>query len=162
MLVVLVLIASIVPAGALPPKVPSLTAADAAYVEALGAGLLLSLNYDRRLDEQYGIRIGGLPSSPSYWVFAQGYMLTGGTSSHHLELGAGLGVMVLHVNLNLFGYSSASEPTPLVYVPFNLGYRLQPADGGFLFRIGFTPLLAFGRNEAAFLPWGGASIGWCW
>ncbi len=158
MLVVIVLLAAIVPAGALPSKVQRLTAGDAAYVEVLGAGLLLSLNYDRRLDEQYGIRIGGIPGSRSYWVFVQGYMLSSGTRSHHLELGAGLGVMVWQ--LNLFGYTS--DPSPIVYVPFNVGYRLQPADGGFLFRIGFTPLLAFGRNQTSVLPWGGLSIGWSW
>jgi hypothetical protein len=36
------------------------------------------------------------------------------------------------------------------------GYRHQPADGGFVFRIGLSPMLVFGGN---FLPWGYMSFG---
>jgi len=36
-----------------------------------------------------------------------------------------------------------------------IGYRYQQNDGGFLFRIGFTPLFGSG----GFQPWGGLSLG---
>ena len=37
-----------------------------------------------------------------------------------------------------------------------VGYRYQAPDGGFVFRIDFTPIVAFGT----FLPFGGISAGY--
>ena len=39
-----------------------------------------------------------------------------------------------------------------------VGYRYAPSDTGVVFRVGFTPLLAF-AGEARFLPLGGMSVG---
>ena len=38
-------------------------------------------------------------------------------------------------------------------------YRSQPLEGGFMWKIGLTPVIA----EGVFIPWWGAvSIGYCW
>ncbi|MCS7211722.1 MAG: hypothetical protein RMI34_01110 [Chloroherpetonaceae bacterium] len=88
-------------------------------------------------------------------------MLTNPGGAHHLEVGGGLGLMALEFNL-LGGGGSASPPDPRVYFPLHLGYRFQQPDGGFLLRLGFTPLIATNRStgELGVLPWGGLSLGW--
>ncbi|MDW8465386.1 MAG: hypothetical protein RML35_04135 [Chloroherpetonaceae bacterium] len=87
--------------------------------------------------------------------------LTNPGGAHHLEVGGGLGLMALEFNL-LGGGGSASPPDPRVYFPLHLGYRFQQPDGGFLLRLGFTPLIATNRStgELGVLPWGGLSLGW--
>lgn len=59
-----------------------------------------------------------------------------GKKSHHFETG---------VSLLLF-----QIPT------LRVGYRYQPAKGGFLFRAGFTPFI----TGLDFTPWGGLSFGY--
>lgn len=163
----ILLLALSVAAVAAPPADASKTLAqDAAYFEALGAGILFSFNYDRRLDEQYGMRIGGYPAfgTRAYWLFAQGYVLTNPDGTHHLEAGAGLGMFAFAMSLTLFGYGTPDEaPTPRFYVPLTLGYRLQPFDGGFVLRLSLTPLLLLrSSGEVIVAPYGGASLGWAW
>ena len=82
-----------------------------------------------------------------------------GSESSMLELGGG-GVL-----LNVKGSgiveaddanSSADSSTMLVAATGMLGYRSQAPDGGFVFRIGLSPVMTFG---AGFLPWGYLSLG---
>ncbi|MCS7302778.1 MAG: hypothetical protein NZ606_05025 [Candidatus Kapabacteria bacterium] len=138
----------------------------AAYVEVFGGGLLFSLNADGHISTGYGLRIGGFYSEEAYWFFAQGLMLTNPDGNHHLEVGGGLGVMAFALNLDLLGSGGGSSgpPEPKVYFPLHLGYRFQQSDGGFLLRLGFTPLLMVKQttNEWGILPWGGLSLGWSW
>ena len=60
--------------------------------------------------------------------------------------------------------SRRSERSTLLSATGTLGYRRQPADGGFVFRIGLTPIYGFGTEEAAypekgFFLSGGLSLG---
>ncbi|CUS93186.1 hypothetical protein [Candidatus Kryptobacter tengchongensis] len=102
------------------------------YVEILGQGLFLSANHDYRFRPNSSIRVGiGLLPVISFG-FGVGFgvifpvtinLLTGSESSHHLEFGGGATFVLIF-------------PLPTL----NLGYRYQPKNGGFFFRLAFTPI----------------------
>jgi hypothetical protein len=54
-------------------------------------------------------------------------------------------------------YEPKVDPNnPELLYTATIGYRSQPKEGGFLFRIGFTPLFDF---SDFILPWIGLSVG---
>jgi hypothetical protein len=71
-------------------------------------------------------------------------------SSSHLELGAGF-LYVLDSPNALPGNKKNERFVPTM----TLGYRFQPWDGGFVFRLGITPLF----NSSGIAWSGGLSIG---
>lgn len=138
-----------------PEPVPG--ARNAVYLELLGNGLIYSFNYERRITPAAGVRagIGGFGTAGAVPVMFT-YLL-GGTR-HHLDLGVG--------PLLVFGPDAVEdEQGNLIEDPATsaallgtgtFGYRFQPDDGGFVFRIGLTPLFSFG----GILPWVGMSLGY--
>ncbi|CUS96138.1 hypothetical protein JGI25_00057 [Candidatus Kryptobacter tengchongensis] len=97
------------------------------YVEILGQGLFLSANHDYRFRPNSSLRVG-LGLFPAIWVLVPIFpvtinYLTGFESSHHLEFGAGATFVFF-------------LPLPTI----NIGYRFQPKNGGFFFRLAFTPI----------------------
>ncbi len=122
------------------------------YLELLGNGLLYTFNLDHRFTEHVSGRVGlGAFGGAAVPVMAN--YLTG-TGSHHLE--AGIGPLFVYLPED----SEASEELEdvegtTVLGTATLGYRYQRRRGGFIFRIGFTPI--FGANGV--LPWAGVSVG---
>lgn len=128
------------------------------FLELGGNALAYSLNYDYRFAECVSARggftyLGGSLFGGSGSILLLPLManyLTGSGSSH-LEVGigtilgsAGAGFRNLDENVSgIVGFTGT------------LGYRLQPRDGGFHFRIGFTPAYVAGF----FLPWAGIGFG---
>jgi hypothetical protein len=134
---------------------PHLLSPNSIYIEALGSGLYYSVNYDRLFSHNIGGRIGfGLLSNglnPLYFVpVTLNYLIGKGNSK--LELGAGVTIIAADIDLFEIVHSTFES---LVLGTAIIGYRYQPADGGFLFRIGFTPLF----SAYGILPWGGLSLG---
>jgi hypothetical protein len=131
------------------------------YFEALGNGGLYSVNYDRLFTDNFGIRAGIMYLSKVDIIFAaaEDLLIFPATlnffvgEKHKLELGAGL-VFASVSNTSSFGFKSDSGGSNIVGTA-TIGYRYQKPDGGFLFRIGFTPLFGSGGFE----PWGGISLG---
>lgn len=119
----------------------------AAYVELLGNGVFYSLNVDYRSNStNCGVRAGIGSLRDALTAPAMFYCLYG--TKHSLELGAGVGIYDFDgvwVDGGLWGTAT-------------IGYRYQPAEG-FLFRIGFTPIVRPGGEGRQFLPWGGLSFG---
>jgi hypothetical protein len=130
------------------------------FAELGGAGLIYSLNYDRLLSPSWSVR-GGLSflgasvgtgsSSAGFGLvtipLTTSYLFNLGGSSSHIELGGGVTGLIGSVSGTVFGgTNSASGFLPMI--TGIVGYRLQPAEGGFNFRAGVTPLL--------FLPAGGS------
>lgn len=131
------------------------------FIELGGNGILYSLNYDRKFTDHVSGRIGGMgfavrdddtDKRVGVLLFPTmvNYLL--GNGSSRLELGAGL----------LWGFAAGEVESygsfsglGLAGVTTTVGYRLQPAKGGFNFRIGITPLIT---NEG-FQPWGGLGFG---
>lgn len=142
-------------------------ARDAIYGELLGPGILYSINYEHLITPHVSLR-GGFSkwSVPSAFLLVDGSVdFTGfpitlnylaGEGNSRLELGAGLVPILLSVDgqVILFGGSVRGRAS-VVSGTATIGYRYQPVDGGFVFRIGFTPILLFKR----LIPTGGLSMG---
>jgi hypothetical protein len=147
-----------------PRKAPNVV-----FAEALGSGLLHSLNYERLFDSVHlGIRGGA-----SYFTYStSSYDRTGnlvlvsfpavasyylGWRSHNLQLGLGATVLYSGVATDSRGTEFQSERSGLGLAASGvIGYRYLPRDGGVMFGLAFTPLLRSG----SFLPWGGANVGY--
>jgi len=136
------------------------------FLELGGNGLLYSLNYDHKFFDHASARIGGMfltvaaddPNTLDGRVsvilvpILANYLV--GNGSSRLEIGGGL--LLGGVNADASVENEAiDEIGGGATLTANLGYRLQPRDGGFLFRIGFTPVFGPGY----FLPWAGLSLG---
>jgi hypothetical protein len=147
------------------------------FVEGGGPGLLYSLNYERRLEQDFGLRVGfsytslsgsaGSTSASAAFVtvpvIASYLGLRGG--NHILELGAG-GTMV-YANGAASGTGMAVSGSGMGGLGTVLiGYRRQPVEGGFQFRIGLEALIGKGLalsnpdpNTIGVLPWMYMSLG---
>jgi len=161
--------------SARPAPSDSREAENAIYLDLLGPGLFYSLNYDRMLSDDFSARIGfsylsiGASASSgdttasaefSYWAVPLTVSYLGiGSRSNMLELGGG--PVIMHVKgsgvIEAEGEGGeAGASATLFSLTALAGYRHQPADGGFVFRIGASPVMAFG---AGVLPWGYLSLG---
>jgi hypothetical protein len=145
------------------------TASNVVFAEALGSGLLYSVNYERMIDAwNIGLR-GGV----SYFTYAvSSYGASGnltlvtfpmvasyylGWRSHHLQLGLGATILYTGVATDSQGTKFDGERAGAgVAATGVVGYRFVPRDGGVSFGLGFTPLVRTSR----FLPWGGANVGY--
>lgn len=128
------------------------TSRNSIYVELLGNGLLYSCNYDHLFTESFGMRVG-----VGYFPYHEvslgtlpllGYYLIG-SGSHKIELGLGVCV-VLQPEYQGFSWMSAPDDQVegnSVLGTATLGYRYQPADGGFVFRAGVTPFFGNFRRD---------------
>jgi hypothetical protein len=131
------------------------------YGEFLGAGGLVSVNFDHRLGEKpdgFGFRTGigyfqwNNSAMVTFPVFAN-YLL--GNNGKYLDLGIGaqLGYEWM-VDENHPSVDQISDPRFRVGTPiFNIGYRYQPVNGGFNFRIGFSPYMNIYRGRFPDLFW---------
>jgi len=136
------------------------------YLELLGTGLLYSINYEHRFAEHWNGRVGFTRFSiPTIFEPEMDLGITGfpvllnhlsGSNSHHFEIGAG--VLVLKLNLTgreiWLGMNVNGHATKVIGAA-SIGYRYQPLKGGFLFRIGATPLIHPGGIKIS----GGLSLG---
>src|SRR5262245_3177980 len=152
-------------------------AKNAIYLDLAGPGLIYSLNYDREIIPDLSARIGisylsfGASASDgtgtttasasfSYWAVPITASYLGiGSQDNCLELGGGPIIM----NFSGSGIVesddadvSAGGSVTTVALTGMAGYRHQPADGGFLFRVGVSPMMVLGAN---FVPWGYLSLG---
>lgn len=141
------------------------------YAELLGPGILYSINYDYLITPKVSIRAGfskwslpvvfflmnGGPLDFTGFPVALNYLAGEGNS--RLEFGAGVVPMFLSVEgEGIFGGRIRGKAT-LFSETAAVGYRYQPIDGGFVFRIGFTPLfINFNKVHAVILT-GGLSFG---
>lgn len=134
-----------------------------AFLEVGGAGLSISANYDTRFSDQrngFGVRAGlGYLPAAFFSVVAVpvqiNYLL--GSKSHFLELGAGATYLKVgddNKNDDDNNFLSFTAVTGVIGTS-TIGYRYQPVNGGFSFRVSANPMF----GETVQLT-GGASIGW--
>jgi hypothetical protein len=164
---VLLMAAGILPARAQEPSTE--IARKAIYVEVLGQGLLYSINYDYRIEEAISLRVGFTRWSTPF-IFIRELTATGvpltvnylsGERNSHLE--AGIGAVLFHFRARGSWFLSESDTESsgnFVLGTVTLGYRYQPRDGGFVFRIGATPLFTWNEGEFTGLFFGGISFGY--
>lgn len=146
-------------------------AANTIHFELLGNGILYSINYDRLFTHNFSGRVGWMyvageatsedPTAPKVDFSMNLIPITGsylaGPGNHRLEVGGGpvLAYLSADVDDGVQGVSASG----LASIVGILGYRYQPMDGGFNFRVAFTPHFPIGGDES-FLPWGGLSLGY--
>ena len=129
------------------------TAAKSVFAEIGGPGLA-SINYDTRFTKQNGgiggrIGIGGfsIDGSSLFTIpVALNYLLSK-DNRNFFEIGAGF--TYLHYSEKDYGYYSDDNTFNTSFGHLNLGYRLQPANGGFQFRAAITPIF----NSEGFVPY---------
>lgn len=138
-------------------------ARNSVYVELLGNALLYSVNYDRLLTPNLAGRVGLMfvtaeddegDSGTVAIVPVMGSWLWGDGNSH-FETGIGLAVATASFDIDELDVDESGGGTG-VYGTGVLGYRYQRPGGGFLFRVGLTPV--FTTND--FAPWFGLSFGY--
>jgi hypothetical protein len=145
------------------------TAPNVVFAEALGSGLLYSVNYERLIESWHV----GLRGGVSYFTYAvSSYGSSGnltllsfpivasyylGWRSHNIQLGLGATILYTDVATDSQGTKFDGERSGAgVAAAGVVGYRYMPRDGGVTFGVGFTPLVRTSR----FLPWGGANVGY--
>lgn len=149
------------------------TAHNVVFAEALGTGLLYSVNYERLFDAPWIRGHLGLRAGASYFTYSvSSYGRSGnlvlvsvpivasyyyGWRAHHLQVGLGATVLYTGVATDSEGTKFENERSGAgVAAAGVIGYRFMPRDGGLTFGVGFTPLL----RASKFLPWGGANVGY--
>ncbi len=142
------------------------------FVEGLGAGLFYSVNYERLLFDQLGIRVGlsymsygasvgtDTSSNVSYFTVpltAEYLGLRAG--SHVLEIGAGATMIFADGAASAGGLTSTGSGASALGNA-HIGYRIHPVRGGFNFRVGaamlYGPGLSFSNPDPAswgVIPW---------
>jgi hypothetical protein len=136
------------------------------YLELLGTGLLYSINYEHRFAENWSGRAGftrfSIPTifEPELDLSVTGFPVLlnylAGSDGHYFEMGAG--VLILRLSLTgreLWLGMNVNGHVNRVIGAAAIGYRYQPSKGGFLFRIGVTPLFHPGGVKIS----GGLSVG---
>lgn len=135
------------------------SAKNALYVELAGNSLIYSLNYDRRFSNKISGRVGLMRAGVSgvsltAFPLMVNYLL--GSGNHRFEIGAGPQIFLVSVDVPGDGFSGFDEDATAIAGTATIGYRYQPTDGGFVFRIGVTPSF----SQFGFQPWGGLSLGY--
>lgn len=155
------------------------TANNTLFAELGGPGGAYSLNYERMLPLDFGLRAGvsylyvttlaGLAKAHVLFVpLAISYNGLG-RGSHALELAVGATITYCNASAGLGPITFGSESGTSGLGTFSIGYRFQPRGGGIQFRFGFSGLFGpgfglgiddEGTEKWRFLPWAYASGGW--
>lgn len=128
------------------------------FLEILGNGLIFSANYDVRILDVFGARAGiGYIASADGDTRIFSMPFTGnflmGKNGNYIEIGGGITFITGRVDF-LSNTEFFSKVGTLTFM-----YRRQPVNGGFMWKIGFSPL--FIKDNFTIL-WGGVSLGHCW
>ncbi len=145
------------------------TAFNTIFVELGGNAVLYSLNYERITAQDIALRVGfsylsltATSGSAGASASAVGIPITAsylglGSASSKFELGGGI-LLERFSGASSTGFGDEIEVG--VFVPmatFIAGYRYAPVNGGFNFKVGFTPVY---HPDVGFFPWGGLSFGY--
>ena len=149
-------------------KNPDVPGRNSFYAELGGPGILFSANIDTRFSKSnlglggrigLGFVTGDFADQNSYeqrsiiTVPIQiNYIFGKPSSVHSFEVGGG--ATFLGKKVDLFSYSDFNPGSIVGTASFM--YRRQPKEGGFSWRLGFTPIITSGYVQAS----GAASIGY--
>ena len=132
------------------PKIVTDRAPQAVYFQLGGAGPVLSANYDRRFSKKLdgpGFAIGVGYFGDSYESvfsipFSLNYLI--GRKTHFVEIAGG----TTFISDTWEDWGNPDENITDTYFIYhiNVGYRHQPATGGFFFRGGFSPMFDQGET----------------
>jgi len=124
------------------------SAYDTLFIELGGAGLILSVNYDRIFREHLSLRAGfglmAVGEGERVHVFPIGANYLLGPGDHKLELDVTVTVAL----------EGGGKYFPLISP--GMGYRFAPKSGGLSYRAVVSPVFT---QSGAVYPFGGVSIG---
>ena len=146
------------------------------YTEMGGPGILFSANFDTRFNPEkhigFGMRVGigftikdegsydpngnyqdGILTVPTLPI-GFNYLFGKETSPHTFEVGAG--TTFLFQKVQMLNYESHQKEGNFMGF-FSFMYRRQPINGGFTWRIGFTPLI---NTAGDIVPFAAGGIGY--
>jgi hypothetical protein len=148
------------------------------FAEGMGAGLFYSVNYERLLFDQLGLRVGisymsygasagtDTSSNVSYFTVPLTAEYLGLRSGKHvLEIGAGSTLLISDGSASAGGLTASGSGVGALGTA-HIGYRIHPVRGGFQFRVGAAMLYGPGLslsnpdpNSWGVLPWFYVSAG---
>lgn len=156
-------------AAPVPPAAAPRTASNVVFAEVLGSGLLYSLNYERLFDR---LHLGARAGASYFTTSVSSYGRSGNLvlvsvplvasyyfawRSHNLQLGLGATFLYTKVGSDSQGTEFVTARSGFgIAASAVVGYRYLPRSRGITFGVAFTPLL----RATAFLPWGGAHVGY--
>jgi hypothetical protein len=147
------------------------------FLEGGGPGLLYSVNYERVFENDFGLRVGfsytslsasaggssasatfiAVPVIASYLGLREG--------NHILELGGGATAVYISGSGSFGAFAGAASGVVPIGTAL-IGYRRQPVNGGFQFRVGLEALVGKGLalsnpnpDSIGVLPWMYMSLG---
>jgi hypothetical protein len=145
------------------------------YLELGGSSGRYALNYNRIFHQKGKLKLNASAGfsmwpkkfdSKTIWLPTVPIEVSAfyGKSNHHLELG--MGVTSYLTRSLAFDSETFENIDKVVFdaaIPVRIGYRFQKPEGGFFFRLGYTPVINLptgGRGEWGFDPyWAGISFG---
>jgi hypothetical protein len=165
-----------------PASAQERTAVNSVFAEGLGPGLLYSLNYERTLENDFGLRLGvsymsfgasvsggsgTLDTASVSWFSVPLVASYLGIASGNNVLELGLGGIFTHASGNASGGGiSATGAGNALWGTAVIGYRRQPVHGGFMFRVGMSALIGEGLGfdakdpgKIGVVPWPYLSLG---
>ena len=132
------------------------------YLELGGCGLTYTINYERLLSENFALR-GGIGITPGWFLFdgaiftipvTGSYLIGNGFSKLELGLGA---TYLTTTDIEVFGLLPAGSSSLIAFDGI-IGYRGGRPQGGFIFRIAFSPMYS-PEFDPEFIPYGLISFG---
>lgn len=154
----------------------SFTAKNAVYLEVGGSSGRYAVNYSKIFHQKGKLKLNAsagfsmwrdqLNDFKTIWLPVIPLEVTAlyGKSNHHLELGFGFTSFLsrtLDINSETFEFSD--KVVFGAFIPLRVGYRYQKPEGGFFFRVGYTPIINVpvraGKSWSIYPYWAGVSFG---
>jgi hypothetical protein len=152
------------------------TAKNTIYLELGGSSGIYAVNYSKIFHQKGKLKLNAsagfsmLPSekinSKNIWLPAIPLEVAAlyGKSNHHLEMGFGFtSYLDKTTAINSETFELSDKVVFGAIIPVRIGYRYQKPEGGFFFRIGYTPFFNVPVREGkswSFDPyWAGVSFG---
>lgn len=152
------------------------TAKNAIYLEVGGSSGIYAINYSKIFHQKGKLKLNASAGfsmwrnekldSKTSWLPVIPLEVTAlyGKSNHHLEMGFGF---TSFLSTSLESVSGTFEFRDKVvydaFISLRVGYRYQKSEGGFFFRVGYTPIIDFppstGGNWSFNPYWAGVSFG---
>jgi hypothetical protein len=152
------------------------TAKNAVYLEVGGSSGRYAVNYSKIFHQKGKLKLNASAGfsmwrnekldSKTSWLPVIPLEVTAlyGKSNHHLEMGFGF-TSFLGTSLELVSGTFGLRDKVVfgAFIPLRVGYRYQKPEGGFFFRVGYTPIIHFpprtGGNWSFYPYWAGVSFG---
>ena len=132
------------------------TAKKGVYLEVGGSSGIYAINYSKIFHQKGKLKLNAsagfsmwrdqLNDFKTIWlpVIPLEFSALYGKSNHHLELGLGFtSYLGRTFDINSETFEKKDIVVIDAFIPLRVGYRYQKPEGGFFFRVGYTPIIDF-------------------